>query len=202
MKLLGSIASPFVRKVRVALAEKSIAYSFSLEDVMGADSAVFALNPLGKIPCLVLDHGPALHDSRVICEYLDGYDSNPMLIPAELRARIAVRRLEALADGILDAGILHRWERTQRVPSRQDPAWLARQELKVERGLEGAARELGERVWCVGQCFSLADIALGCTLGWLVFRFPELDWPQRHPNLARFLERIEARPSFAQTSPR
>ncbi|HEX7009539.1 MAG TPA: glutathione S-transferase N-terminal domain-containing protein [Phycisphaeraceae bacterium] len=202
MKLIGSLTSPYVRKVRVALAEKGLDCPFVLEDVWSADTAIQSVNPLGKVPCLVLEDGEVLFDSRVICEYLDTLPPVNSLIPATLRPRLAVRRAEALADGVLDAGVLMRLEQTQREPAQRSDKWVARQQAKVERGFAELATELGERTWWVGDRFTLADIAAGCALGWLAFRLPELDWPGRHPSLKTYYERLMTRPSFAGTVPR
>src|SRR5918996_6269824 len=110
MKLLASLASPYTRKVRVVLTEKKIECEMELVDVNPVENPVNQHNPLGKIPVLVLDDGTAIYDSRVIVEFLDGKSPISRLIPEDLRDRIAVRRWEALADGVLDAGLLVRYE--------------------------------------------------------------------------------------------
>ncbi|MGH8321916.1 MAG: glutathione S-transferase N-terminal domain-containing protein, partial [Gammaproteobacteria bacterium] len=125
MKLIGSLSSPYVRKVRVMLAEKSIECPLVLEDVWAADTRIQTLNPLGKVPCLILDDGRALYDSRVICEYLDALPPANSLIPSPFHDRIEVRRWEALSDGVLDAGVLMRLEQTQREPQERSKKWLA-----------------------------------------------------------------------------
>lgn len=201
MKLLGSTASPYVRKARVVLLERELACDFELVDVMGEASPVFAWNPLGKIPCLVRDDGTALYDSSVICEYLDQLGPTPRLLPEAGDARIAVRRWEALADGILDAAILYRWELTQREARYREPAWLDRQRRKIVHGLQAVDRELGDRPFCHGDTLSLADIATVCMLEWLAFRLPEFDWPRAHPALAALAQRFAPRPAFALTRP-
>ncbi|MDW8468992.1 MAG: glutathione S-transferase N-terminal domain-containing protein [Burkholderiales bacterium] len=202
MKLLGTPASPYTRKVRVALAEKRLPCEFVTVDVAPPDSAVNAYNPLGKVPTLVLDDGTVLFDSRVIVEYLEILAPEMRLIPEEGRARVAVRRWEALADGALDAGVLIRYE-SQRPEREQSAAWLDKQKGKLERALETMARELGERPWCHGERYSLADIAVGCCLGWVEFRKPAgIEWRGRYPNLARLYDRLNERPAFAETVPR
>jgi glutathione S-transferase len=201
MRLFGSPASPYTRKVRVVLAEKRIDCEFDLVDVNAPDNPVLAHNPLSKIPTLVLDDGTSLFDSRVIVEFLDNASPIARLIPADKRARVAVRRWEALADGVLDAGLLVRYE-SLRPKKEQSAAWSARQLDKVTRGLGLLAADLGERTWCFGERYSLADIALGCCLGWLAFRHPSIDWRGEHPRLARHFERLMARPAFAETVPK
>ena len=201
MKLLASLASPYTRKVRVVLAEKKIECELELVDVNPAENPVNAHNPLGKIPTLVLDDGTALYDSRVIVEFLDSVTPISRLIPDETRDRIAVRRWEALADGVLDAGLLVRYE-SLRDKKEQSKAWSDKQLARMRRGMAQLAEELGERPWCHGERYSLADIALGCCLGWLNFRKPGgVDWMKEYPTLARHYEKLMERPAFADTVP-
>jgi glutathione S-transferase len=202
MKLLGSLASPFTRKVRVVLVEKKIECDLELVDVQPVDNPVNAHNPLGKIPTLVLDDGTALYDSRVIVDFLDAVSPISRLIPEETRPRMAVRRWEALADGVLDAGLLVRHEllRDKRERSR---AWTDKQLARMRRALEQMAAELGERAFCHGERYSLADIAVGCCVGWLGFRRPgEVDWLGSYPALAQHYGKMMERPAFSETAPR
>ena len=203
MKLIGSLASPYVRKVRIVMAEKKLDYQFEQEDVWAPASAITDANPLGKVPCLVMEGGEAVFDSRVIVEYLDMLSPVSRLIPALGRERIEVRTWEALADGLLDAAILARLERTWdgRSGEQRSEAWVERQMAKVHAALAAMARGLGERPWCNGGHFSLADIAVGCALGWLEFRYPDIEWRKSHPNLGRLLDKLAQRPSFADTEP-
>ena len=135
LKLIGSSASPFARKARIVAAEKRIEFTWETQNPWAADSTVSDLNPLGKVPVLVLEDGTALYDSRVICEFLDGVSPIGKLIPAGNRERIEVRRWEALADGIVDAGALARAE-SQRPAHERSAAWTERQMKKVARGLD------------------------------------------------------------------
>jgi glutathione S-transferase len=201
VKLIGSMSSPYARKVRITLIEKGIECPLLLEDVWAADTKIQHSNPLGKVPCLILDDGKALYDSRVICEYLDSFNPANNLIPTLLAERIETRRWEALADGVLDAGVLVRLEHTQRAPAERSEKWLARQRGKVIAGLEVMEKDLGTNEWCVAGRFTLADIALGSALGWIAFRLPDMDWYSNHPNLGRHFERLSQRPSFASTVP-
>lgn len=201
MKLLVSLLSPYGRKVRVVLAEKRIECELELVDVTPADSPLNEHNPLGKIPTLLLDDGSSLYDSRVIVDFLDAVSPIGRLIPKGNRERVAVLRWEALADGVLDAGVLLRQE-TLRPKKEQSAAWIERQRGKVERGVAEMARELGERDWCHNERFTLADISLGCCLGWLAFRHPDLDWRGKYANLARHYDKLSQRPAFAETAPR
>jgi glutathione S-transferase len=201
MKLLSSLASPYTRKVRIVLAEKKIECDLEPVDVFPADNPVNAHNPLGKIPTLILDDGSALYDSRVIVEFLDGKSPISRLIPEDLRDRIAVRRWEALADGVLDAGLLVRYE-SLREEKERSRAWTDKQLSRMKRGMAQMSSELAERPWCHGERYSLADIALGCCLGWLGFRKPgEKDWLAEYPALSSHYQKLMARPSFADTVP-
>jgi glutathione S-transferase len=201
MKLLSSTASPYTRKVRIVLAEKRIECELEPVDVAPAENPVNTHNPLGKIPTLILDDGTALYDSRVIVEFLDGKSPISRLIPEELRDRIAVRRWEALADGVLDAGLLVRYE-SLRDKNEQSKAWTDKQLGRVKRSMALMASELGERSWCHAERYSLADIALGCCLGWLDFRKPGgVNWLGDYPNLAKHYEKLMGRPAFADTKP-
>ncbi|MCA0326136.1 MAG: glutathione S-transferase N-terminal domain-containing protein [Proteobacteria bacterium] len=205
MRLIGAQASPYVRKVRVVLAEKKLEYKFVPENVWAADTQIGAANPLGKVPCLVMDGQDAVFDSRVIVEYLETLSPVGKLIPPSGRQRVEVKTWEALADGLLDASILARLEQTW--PGRQDgercQAWIDRQMGKVDDALAAMSAGLADKSWCSpGIHMTLADIAVGCALGYLDFRFPQLDWRARHDNLARLLdERLMQRPSFAETIP-
>jgi glutathione S-transferase len=201
MKLLGSVASPYTRKVRVVLAEKKIDCDFEAADVNPPENPVNALNPLGKIPTLLLDEGTALFDSRVIVEFLDSVSPISRLIPDDNRERVAVRRWEALADGSLDAGLLIRYE-SLRPKKEQSRAWTEKQTGKVTRGLAMIAADLADRPWCHGDRYTLADIAVGCCLGWVEFRKPAgIDWRSEYPNLGRFYDKLMERPAFADTAP-
>lgn len=200
MKLIGSLTSPYVRKVRIVLAEKKLDYRFELENPWSVDTTIRAYNPLGKVPCLVMDDNGAVFDSPVIVEYLDGLSPNARLIPQGGRPRIEVKTWEALADGLCDAAIAARLE-AQRAPAKQDPASIARQLGKVDSALGAMSEGLADRTWCVGVGLTLADIATGVALAYLDFRFPDIDWRSRHANLVRLHERLAQRQSFIDTAP-
>jgi glutathione S-transferase len=203
LKLIGTRTSPYARKVRIALAEKKFDYQFAELSPWTADNPLHAFNPLGKVPVLVLDDGTHLYDSRVIVEYLDTVSPVSRLIPEPSRQRIAVRRWEALADGVLDAGLLVRYEsmREQKEQSKAWSDWIARQQRKVEAGVAEIARELGDRAWCNGEAYTLADIATGCALGYLAFRKAELEWTHDAPNLAKLADKLGKRGAFHDTIP-
>jgi glutathione S-transferase len=202
MKLIGSLTSPYVRKVRVVMAEKKLDFQFTLEDVWESD-AMLKINPLGKVPCLVMDGGEAVFDSRVIVEVLDTLSPVGKLIPPSGRERTEVRTWEALADGVIDAAILARLEATWkgRSEGQRSPAWIERQMSRVDSGVKAMAEGLGDKPHCAGIHFTLADVAVGCALGYLSFRFPEVAWRDQHPNLQRLYDRLAARPSFVDSAP-
>jgi glutathione S-transferase len=201
MKLIGSGASPYVRKVRVVLAEKKLDYSYELENVWTAETTIHQSNPLGKVPCLIMEDGSAMYDSRVIAEYLDTLTPVCKLLPPNGRDRADVKVWEALADGVLDAAVLVRLEKTLRPPEQQSAAWVERQMGKVHAGLAAMSAELGESPFCKGNHYTLADVAVGCALGWLQFRFPQIDWRTDYPNLARLFDKLSERASFKDTVP-
>jgi glutathione S-transferase len=199
MKLVGSKTSPYVRKCRVILAERALPFEFIEESAWTADTTVPRYNPLNKVPALVLDDGESIYDSRVICEYLDAI-SGGGLLPADPVPRAKVRRLEALGDGLADAGITAFLER-KREAARQDPAWIARQLDKVNAAVATIEAALGAREYLGGGQPNMADIACACALFWSEFRMPELGVRQKHPRIKAWAERMESRPSFSSTRP-
>ena len=202
-KLIGSDSSPYVRKVRIVMVEKKLDYQFVTEDVWAAGTAIGASNPLGKVPCLVLEGGEAVFDSRVIVEYLDTLSPVGKMIPPPGRERAEVKTWEALADGLLDAAILARLESTWagRTDAQRSPAWIDRQLGKVQACLKAISQGLGDKPFCSGIHLSLSDIAVGCALGYMEFRFPQIGWRTDHPNLARLHDKLTQRQSFIDTRP-
>lgn len=200
MKLIGSLTSPYVRKARIVMAEKKLDYRLELENVWASDATIQQFNPLGKVPCLVMEDGGSLFDSRVIVEYLDTLSPVSRLIPQQGRDRAAVKCWESIADGVLDACVTVVKEK-QRPPSQQSPEWIERQLGKVSASLAAMDAGLGDHPYCMGVNYSLADIAVGCALGYLDLRFGELAWRDGHPNLARLFEKLSMRQSFVDTVP-
>jgi glutathione S-transferase len=200
MKLVTSLTSPYGRKVRVVLAEKKIPFQLQVENPWLPDSPVPTFNPLGKVPVLVLEDGESVFDSRVIVEYLDHVSPVAHLIPAEFKSRVAVRGIEALADGVTDAAVAAHLEK-KRAPGQQSPDWIALQEKTLFRGLEALSEMLGENPWFFGNGMTLADIACGCTLGYLELRFPDIAWRDAHGNLAKLADKLATRASFKETVP-
>ena len=203
MKLIGSATSPYVRKVRIVMAEKKLDFQFILEDVWAANTTITASNPLGKVPCLVMEGGEAVFDSRVIVEYLDTLSPVGKLIPTQGRERAEVKTWEALADGLLDAAILARLEAnwSGRGAKQRSDAWIDRQMGKIDATIKAMSTGLGEKAFCSGIHFSLSDVAVGCALGYLDFRFTQINWREMYPNLARLQDKLMQRASFAETIP-
>ena len=203
MKLIGSTSSPYVRKVRVVMAEKKLDYTFVTEDVWAAETSIAHSNPLGKVPCLIMEGAEALFDSRVIVEYLDTLSPVGKLIPAVGRERAEIKTWEALADGLMDAAILARLEATWagRTKAQRSQAWIDRQMGKVHDALKAMSQGLGEKPFCAGIHLTLADIAVACAIGYLDFRFPQIPWREEYPNLVKLHDKMLQRPSFADTLP-
>lgn len=200
MKLIGSLTSPYVRKVRVVMAEKKLDYQLEIENVWSPDSQIHTFNPLGKVPCLVMEDGGTLFDSRVIVEYVDTLSPVARLIPPSGRDRAAVKCWEAIADGLVDAALLIVRE-NQRPEEQRSPSWIERQYIKIDAALHAMEESLGEQSHCMGVNYSLADIAVGCSLGYLDLRFAHLSWRTEHPNLTRHYDKLSARQSFIDTVP-
>ena len=201
MKLIGSLTSPYVRKVRVVMADKKLDFSLEQENPWAPETTLQQVNPLGKVPCLVMEDGSTLYDSRVIAEYLDTISPVCKLLPPNGRDRAEVKVWEALADGVIDAAVLAFVERRDRAPEQQSAAWIERQMGKVHAGLREMSVRLGEASYCMGVHYTLADVAVGCALGWLSLRFPGIDWRGDYPNLARLADKLAERPSFRDTAP-
>jgi glutathione S-transferase len=201
MKLLYSLTSPYARKVRIVAAEKRIAIDLQVVVLADPDCTVFLHNPLGKIPVLIMDDGESLYDSSVIVDYLDQRTPVSHLIPQDSKSKFQVKRWESLVDGVCDAGVAVMVEQ-RRPENLQDPNWIKKQWNKVELGLKALDEDLGSNKFCVGETFSLADIALVCVLGYLDLRFDDkVDLENRYPNLARLNASLASRSSIAETLP-
>jgi len=202
MQLLGSLTSPFSRKVRICLIEKEIPYTLLLEDGWDVNTKLYEMNPLGKIPCLVPPDGHPIFDSSVIASYIDGVSSTNLLLPQLSLDKARVRTFEALADGLLDAAILARREKISRLLEEQSEKWIERQISKVQASLQYLSESIGASEYCYSNTFTIADIAVGCALDWLEFRLPEITWRTDYPNLELYFSRLSLRSSFLLTDPR
>ena len=201
MKLLYTINSPYARKVRIVAAEKHIEIELE-EVVLGTpDSVVKQYNPLGKVPVLVLVDDDSLYDSRVIVEYLDNRTPLAHLIPQDLGSKMKVRRWEALADGVCDATVAVVVEKRKSAAS-QSEAFIVKQMDKVLHGLQALNNDLGKNKWCVNDTFSLADVAVGCMLGYVSLRMSDMvNLAAEYPNLERLHIALLKRKSFKDSLP-
>ena len=200
MKLLYTKSSPYARKVRIVAAEKRISLDLVEVVLAEADNPVPEFNPLGKIPVLVMDDGEPLYDSSVIVDYLEQRTPVAHLLPHDNKHKFQVKRWEALADGVCDAAVSIMLER-RRAENLQDPAWIQRQMIKLERGLKRLEQDLGDNEFCVADVLTLADIAVGCLMAYLNLRYPELNFEKQYPKLAKHYKRMMQRPSFQETAP-
>lgn len=194
-------ASPFARKVLVLLHEtgqvERVALKLTQLTPVAPDQALIGDNPLGKLPALVLAQGEVLYDSRVICEYLDGQHAGKSLLPGDT-SRWRRLTLAALADGMLDAAVLIRYEQALRPAQKQWAPWLDNQGLKIERALQHLEHAgMAE----LTASFDIASIGVACTLGYLDFRQPQLGWRERYPQLAAWYAEVSQRPSMIASQP-
>ena len=208
MKLRYSPTSPYVRKVLVAAIELGLAGRIERvpTDTQDRDSGLAEHNPLGKVPALILDGGGVLYDSPVICEYLDSLHDGPRLFPAAGSARWTALRQQALGDGIMDAAVLRMLETLRRPEALRWQRWIAHQTAKVTRALDQfeaeAAKLEGALEGALEGPPTIGQIAAGCALGYLDFRFPDLDWRSGRPRLAAWHENFAQRPSMQETTPK
>ena len=200
LKLISATPNPYARKVRIALAEKNIPFELITEVPWNNDTSVPQYNPLEKLPVLLLEDGGAVYESDYILEWLEKKYPEPALMPAETDAYLEARRYMVLAGGVCDAFLIYFFE-TLRAEEHRSAPWMARQLRKVEGGVAALARDIGDRDHAVGGRLTLADISIVAPLGWFEVRFPEFDWRGKYPNLARYYDRLNARPSFKATVP-
>jgi glutathione S-transferase len=200
MRMRINSASPFARKARIVAREAGL--TRRPDEIETAVSPVTpnadlaGANPLVKIPALILDDGSTLYDSRVIAEYLDSLGS-ARLFPASGAERWNALRLQALCDGILDAAVLTRYETAVRPQPLQWKDWIAGQRRKIDGGLGALEREHG--AW--NDRFGIGQIAAACVLGYLDFRYPDIDWRAAHPGLKGWFARVSERSSVRETMP-
>jgi len=196
MKLFYSPASPYARKVRIVAMETGLHDRLEIVsvDTSNPNNGLADHNPLSKIPVLETEFGP-LYDSPVICEYLDTLHAGEKLFPAEGTPRWKALRWQALADGLLDAALLIRYEQTQRPAERQYDGFIDKQKSKIAGALDymnGNVRELEAPL-------TIGTIAVACALGYLNLRFADLAWNDTHSDLAQWHKQFAARPSYVNT---
>ncbi len=205
MKLMHSVTSPFVRRVRAAAIELGLADRIELEPVQvvpGRKNEAYAkqVNPLRKIPALVLDDGSVLVDSTVICLYLDDLAGGGKLIPAAAPDRWRVLSQQAIAQGMSEAMVLIRYENALRPEALRWSDWVADQQDRFWNGLDWFERRADQAL--SSSQIDVSQLALACILGYVDFRFPELNWSARAPRVNAWYQVIMKRPSLLQTDPR
>lgn len=202
LKLFYSPASPYVRKVLVSAHEKGIANKIELlpsaAGPVKRDQTIIPHNPSGKVPTAILPDGHPLFDSRVICAYVDTMSETPRLLPEAHEERFRVMTLEALADSMLDAALLCRYEMVMRPEEKRWTDWYNGQMEKIDSGLDDLSGNWLDRLQ---GPISAGTIAVACALGYLDFRFPEKDWRSNHPKLAVWFTKVSERRSMKETFP-
>lgn len=195
IKVFFSPASPYVRKVMMVAHEtgQSLEKLDSAASPINRDSSIVAHNPTGKVPTTILPDGSALYDSRVICRWLDAQHEGSRMYPD---GDWDVPRREALADGLLDAALLARYETVMRPEEKIWPEWLQGQMDKVASSLDVMEAESSQLT-----SVDAGTIAIGCALAYLDFRFPDYYWRDERPTLASWFKSFSQRPSFLQTQP-
>ena len=199
MKLIGSYTSPFVRKISVILLEKGITFEFVNEQPYNAINGVAQYNPLGKVPALVTDEGEVWYDSPIIAQYIDLLNAEPPMLPAEPRAALKIRQIEALADGIMDAALVSVREQARPV-AQQSETELLRQREKISRGLDTLESYFSDGTLHIDEV-NLATVAIACAISYLNFRRVSPGWCVDRPQLVKMVENLFQRESFARTEP-
>ena len=200
-KLIVSLTSPYARKVRIAALEKNIDFEMVVDVPWNENTGVKEKNPLGKVPVWISMEGDSIYDSRVIVEYLETL-AQPHLLPENLKERINVKQIEALADGVMDASLCLFAERKKRPKELQHQWWIDRQFGKVHRGLAELEKILSEKNHFCGQTLTVADIAVASALGYVGLRFSEdFNWENKYPILSRFYSKMMMRSSVSTTVP-
>ena len=203
LRLISATPSPYARKVRIALAEKSIPFELVTEVPWDSTTQTPQYNPLEKLPVLILDNGKSIYESHYILEFIEAkYAGVVHLLPKnDVDGALFAKQVEVVADGICDALVLLFFER-QREDGMRSEEWMARQQRKVDGGLRALADWIGDKKFFVNNDFGLADIAAGSVLGYLKVRFPDHPWRETYPHLARYSDDLEERQSFKDTMPR
>jgi glutathione S-transferase len=204
MKLISATPSPWARKVRILAIEKDISLELVNDIPWAPGTCVPQYNPLEKLPILITDDGETIYESRLIVEWLERRFPQPPMIPVDDDSYLMAKKFEVLADGVLDAMLIHVFEVTR---AHVDTDWEQRQHRKIDGGLREIARMVGDRRFAIGNRIGLADAATGSLLGMLDFSraqsraVPGSDWRGNYPALADYFDRLEERPSFRETRP-
>ena len=200
LQLISATPSPYARKVRITLAEKGIPFELVTEVPWNSTTQTPKHNPLEKLPVLILEDGSSVYESRFILEWIEAKHPHPPMLPDDVDERLFARRVEVVVDGVCDALVVLFWER-HRPADQQSDAWKARQMRKVDGGMRAIAEWVGTREFITGDRFGLADVAAGTVCRYLDVRFPDYPWRTRHPDLSRYSDRMEQRPSFQGSVP-
>lgn len=201
-KLMQSSTSPYARKVRIFATEKKINFEIVPDVPWNPDTKTTQYNPLGKVPVWIADDGNSYFDSRMITEYLEGQYPGVNLYPTNFNDRMVVKKIEALADGIMDSSLAIFAERKKRPAELQYPDWVNRQFGKIHGGLKMLSKELGDKPYFFGNSLTIADIAVVACLGYVGLRFSEdFDWKKEYPILGKFYDRMMERPSIKESVP-
>ncbi len=195
MKLYITAPSPFARKCRIVAREKGLSIEEVFVDPYANAPELLAANPVVQVPTLIAPDGLPVNDSPVICEYLDGLGSDPRLLPAEGPERLRVRRIEVLADGLLEMGVKLVLEK-RRPESERSPSWMTRWTENMHRCLDAL-----EAAGLSADDFHIGVLNTGVALTWIDFRHPDFDWATGRPELVALQAALEARPSFMETRP-
>ena len=199
MKLVGSYTSPFVRKISIIMLEKGITFEFVNDAPYEAQNKIVQYNPLGKVPALVTDDGEVWFNSPIIVEYLELLGIAPALLPRDPMASLKVRQIEALADGIMDAGLVSVREQA-RPAAQQSETELLRQREKISRSLDMLEKYVADGTLNADE-LNVATIAVACAIGYLNFRRVSPGWCVDRPKLVKLVETLFQRESFARTEP-
>ncbi|WP_149452104.1 glutathione S-transferase [Escherichia albertii] len=199
MKLIGSYTSPFVRKLSILLLEKGITFEFINELPYNADNGVAQFNPLGKVPVLVSEEGEYWFDSPIIAEYIELMNVAPPMLPGDPLESLRVRKIEALADGIMDAALASVREQARPAAQQSETELLCQRE-KINRGLDALEGYLVDGTLNT-DTINLATIAIACAAGYLNFCRVAPGWCVERPNLVKLVENLFSRESFARTEP-
>ena len=200
MKLIIATPSPYARKIRVIMREKKIKFEEIIDVPWNTNTLTHGLNPLGKIPILLLEDHEPLFDSKVIAQYLDNFKPNPLFYPTNLEENTYAKLLETVADGICDSIVLIFLENSRKETLRSK-TWIKRQERKIVEGIKFLANNLQEKKYFVGNFFSIADISVFTCLEYLDLRFPKFRWRDKYQNLVSYWEIHQNRQSFLETKP-
>ena len=199
-KLISATPSPYARKVRIQLAEKGIPFELITEVPWNSDTQTPLYNPLEKLPVLICPDGSSVFESRYINEWIEYKHPATPLFPSDVDGILAVKRFEVIVDGACDA-LVQMFFEIARDPDKQSQPWFDRQQRKVDGALRYLSTAIGEKEFCHGDAFTLADIAAGTLLRYLSVRWPTKPWRETYPNLAIYSDRLELRSSFKNSVP-